>query len=107
MPAFSNLVVSNVLSCNRVQVQKCPSSYDTKDKFVIDGLEKETLPCLLKTSGKRKLHMMPRYATLYKGICQLTNCICTCYFLLVMFICLSYTISDISFPIDTSLAAET
>ena len=64
--AFSNLVFSNVPFRNRVQVQKCPSSYDTKDKFVTDGLEKETLPCLLKTSGKRKPHMMLRYATLYK-----------------------------------------
>ena len=71
--------LSNVLSRNRVQVQKCPSSYDTKDKFVTDGLEKETLPCLLKTYGKRKLHTMPRYARLYKAIRLLTYCICTCH----------------------------
>ena len=58
---FQTLVFLNVPSSNRVQVQKCLSSYDTKDKFVTDDLEKETLPCLLKISGKRKLLMMQRY----------------------------------------------
>lgn len=83
---FLNLIFSIVFSSNRVQVRKCLSSYDTKDKFVTDGLEKETLPCLLKISGKRKLLMMPRYARLYEAIRLLKNCICSCHALHLMFI---------------------